>query len=1025
MERRKRILSLICAFCILVTGYSNLLTYVSFAGTQSYTLSASDGNTYKITVSYDEASGIPESAVLNVREIIQEETEPQNDPGVIDAEQTANDAEKEPTYKDYVEKSAELLGEETVTFARVFDITLVDSVTGEVYQPNKKVKVSIKLLDSDLSDDTELNVIHFGKQPELLSSKTKKDTVEFSTDGFSVYAVISTVLEQNIEASDGKTYKITVKYDSNSGLPSNAKLAVAEIPEESDEYAQFVAASADKVGQNARKFCFARAFDITIIDADTGETYQPTKDVKVSIKLLDEKVDDDSNIFVVHFRGSTYTGNTSKTGDNEPSYTKNLYNSAEVLNSTVVKGAVQFESTSFSVYVVIEHEGGEVENPRVEFHYIDSGFTNNGNDTYTAGPFKFINKKNGVQITQILKNGETLEMIANPPNMKDNEGNEASFFYGWYKVELADENSDTTVWNTFTNTWEGNITYSWQEDIKVDDEIAITITTSDVNNDGKITAGDKVSWQIGTAQGEAVLDNTGTAHVYLAPAFEDFYFVNYHMGNKEAGDGLKNNLLTRRLVVFGTKQSSVVRIGDIICPSPDPEHQIFSGWETVKTENGTLVTDVSYRTMDNEGNEITKTVNMDGTDASQSGGTGYYVVISKGNTSQVKTLDIYPVFAEARWLHYDIGESGNDALYVASAYRLTNDDGMGTAFESLATSTRSGYTFDGWYVNAAMVGSEIKNLEAQFDLPVTTNENTVTTHYNKAIQLTDGNGAFVDDVKGKVFYITPGTPDDTVTDKYSRISYSDSASLPGGAEKLFEVTSDGKLYVYKKLNSLKVGAKWTPVKVKYTVVYWLENANDDEYGLMYYKVLEDFSGRQTSAVATTASDTFVRNGTTYYPYTEYKLQFAHLAADQDKKKDGDQSGIQQQTIAGDGSTIVNVYYDRNRYTLRFDIGYSSKSNNGTTTDYVEISPADAASYSGTVYGIVNGSLVQLTRAVGSYTYSYSPTYTASTAQEPTMYGIVNGQYVQLDSTPVNEYSYTYTQWGHIPDQRDPVQWPLQ
>lgn len=161
--------------------------------------------------------------------------------------------------------------------------------------------------------------------------------------------------------------------------------------------------------------------------------------------------------------------------------------------------------------------------------------------------------------------------------------------------------------------------------------------------------------------------------------------------------------------MFGTEQTANVRIGDVKCPSPDPERQIFAGWETVKTEAGEQVTDVFYHTADENGDEITKTVNMDGTDAA-SAGVGYYVVIRKDD-SAVKTQDLYPVFAEARWLHYDVGTSGNGARYVGSAYRLTNDDGMGTPFTSLATSVRSGYDLAGWYVNAAMVDSEIKNLD--------------------------------------------------------------------------------------------------------------------------------------------------------------------------------------------------------------------------------------------------------------------------------------------------------------------------
>ena len=802
-----------------------------------------------------------------------------------------------------------------------YDITLTRE--GEEYQPEDgalEVVITDEAIEQVPESKLQLWHIHDDNTIEQIEGfSVEGDSVRLMAESFSVYLVVEYTLTQIVTASDGNEYLVSVTYDNETGVPEDAELEVTELSEGSEGYEAYVQKAVEALGTEGEEYGFARAFDISLIDPATGEHCQPAKPLAVSVRLLNEYVQEGDAIDVVHFPDSH-----AENADGEASVT-------ELLAASVNGEAVEFESTGFSVYVIIDHEGDSVvKNPRVEFHYIDSGFTDNNDGTYTANPFRFVNKHNETQISQILKNGETLEMIANPPNRTDDLGNETSFFYGWYKVELYPGGNGVS-WSPAASDWTGTITYTWPEDMKVDDEIPCSITWDAAENDadgnGKTSVGDTVAWKIGTARGTAVLDSKGTAHVYLAPAFEDFYFVNYHMGNKEADEGLRNNLLTRRLVVFGTGKTSTVRIGDIKCPSPDPEHQIFSGWETVKLENGTLVKDVYYRTVDVNGDEIPKTVNMDGTDAAFSAGEGYYVIVRKDD-STVRTQDLYPVFAEARWLHYDTGASNNGAQYVASAYRLTHDDGFGTAFTSLSTSTRPGYDLAGWYVNAAMEGSEIKNLNGAYTYTADVNGSTVTINYNQAIQLTDANGNFVNAVKGKYFYSVKTE----VANGDSKIYMTDTD--PAGNDslnKLFEVTAGGELYMYKPLNSLKVGARWEAKTVDYTVVYWLENANDDDYTLMYYKVLQGNAGATTAATETSTSDTFVREGTTYYPYNEYKLRYAHLSTDQDKDKAGDQSGIQQQTIAGDGSTIVNVYYDRNCYKLRFDIGFSKTS--GSTTNY--------------------------------------------------------------------------------------------
>lgn len=73
---------------------------------------------------------------------------------------------------------------------------------------------------------------------------------------------------------------------------------------------------------------------------------------------------------------------------------------------------------------------------------------------------------------------------------------------------------------------------------------------------------------------------------------------------------------------------------------------------------------------------------------------------------------------------------------------------------------------------------------------------------------------------------------------------------------------------------------------EYTVIHWLENADDNEYSS---KDIEKKTGATNSTTNAKAKS-----------YLGFTAQT-----------------IEQKTIAGDGSTIVNVYYKRNVYTVKF------------------------------------------------------------------------------------------------------------
>ena len=82
-------------------------------------------------------------------------------------------------------------------------------------------------------------------------------------------------------------------------------------------------------------------------------------------------------------------------------------------------------------------------------------------------------------------------------------------------------------------------------------------------------------------------------------------------------------------------------------------------------------------------------------------------------------------------------------------------------------------------------------------------------------------------------------------------------------------------------------AHWTAAKnTKYTVIHWQENANDENYSFKESETKTGTTGEETKAAAKR--------------YEGFTAQ-----------------AVTQQIIAGDGSTIVNVYYERNAYTITF------------------------------------------------------------------------------------------------------------
>ena len=154
-------------------------------------------------------------------------------------------------------------------------------------------------------------------------------------------------------------------------------------------------------------------------------------------------------------------------------------------------------------------------------------------------------------------------------------------------------------------------------------------------------------------------------------------------------------------------------------------------------------------------------------------------------------------------------------------------------------------------------------------------------------------------------------------------------------------------------------AKWTAIEsAPYTVIIWKQNVAGDDYD--FVEAVRASGNVNTTPTAVNTSNGRV-TGATYNGETGFHY------------KNTDQAS---KTITPEGNTVVNVYYDRNEYTLKFQI-----------YDYV-YTPTTSTSNNQTQYGLVDGQYVALTRhgRNNNYYWTYGDTYwSEGTRYEGTRY----------------------------------------
>lgn len=321
-------------------------------------------------------------------------------------------------------------GDNTYGYETVAAYDVNFDVRGDAWQPDEEHKVSATITNDGIDPSADLQILHVeddGATNPIKVSNVEPGNVSFDMADDGTYVVVERVsLVREFTASDNKTYKITVSYDGTAGLPRDAELEVREIAD-GKEYDGYIKGAAKKLNAQMDHISYAKAFDISFVDSQTGKECEPTGDVSVSIELLDKDANKAPNTSVVHFPNS--------------SNAKKRYTNAEIVDSDVVDGAVWFESDRFSVYMVLSYANDQ--NLVI--------VANSASKTYDGT----VLTDEGYELYGTLQNGHTLESVVvegsqtdagssdNVPsgaNIVDGDGHDVTNEYG-----ITYENGTLTV----------------------------------------------------------------------------------------------------------------------------------------------------------------------------------------------------------------------------------------------------------------------------------------------------------------------------------------------------------------------------------------------------------------------------------------------------------------------------------------------------------------------------------------------------------------------------------------------------
>lgn len=308
--------------------------------------------------------------------------------------------------------------------------------------------------------------------------------------------------------------------------------------------------------------------------------------------------------------------------------------------------------------------------------------------------------------------------------------------------------------------------------------------------------------------------------------------------------------------------------------------------------------------------------------------TGWNPEVSFGTvpelTGENKTIRVDAVFADGYYVYF----KDNTGRIIATK---TGTTGQTITFEDVSFAVGTNQAITGWYTDSTLTNK----------VTSVTIENGNITLYAEVkegywITFESNGGSYV----APVFYATSATAEAPAAPTKPGYSF-DGWYLDKG------VTTEADFSTIKA--NTTVYANWTAAnKTNYTVIHWQENVDDDKFSFKESETKTGTTGAQTNATANS--------------YQGFTAQT-----------------ITQQTIKGDGSTIVNVYYKRNVYSVKF---YTNSNWGSSPEEYTDL---------------------RITAKYGAYIGDKWPTYYGSSTWATSKNG--DTFQVNIDTMPLNGASF--------------------
>ena len=866
-----------------------------------------------------------------------------------------------------------------------------------------------------------------------------------------------------LNGGDG-TYAVTVEYGEDAGLPEDVSIATREITPFDPEYETYYTLALEAAAAKEEEVLFARFFDIAIEGEDGKVQPESAVGVKIAVDELAE-LPEDAEISVFHFP-DTNSENAEDELPEEPlslrktplkamsaPMTADGAETAESSDAPVISepeavpaevsedGAVVFEADGFSVYGVV---GTEV---------VIVPFTDGDGRTYE------------VTVTYSKAAG-----IPEDAEFRVSEVTEDDGRYSEYLRQTAEAIGADAESLNYIKLLDISITKDGervQPAVPVDVQIRLLDkeqaeeTTQIVHFEGE----DETPVVIdSTVEADAVSFETDGFSIYAVvddgegnetPARRRYHFIHldestgaivpYYFYNS-AGELVDNQ---------------IIKTGDVLEPINTPlipDEKTWIGWRVAEIEgydenktDGKNYTSLSYGREVIFGEPLTVTEKEDiylipfygdyhtitFIDYLFNGDkvTGYLIY----NREEVPLGTTYDTTVQTVPNHKSVGD-GDDADLVFSGWRLLHKDSEMTGFfewNNGELTLKPGITWnqvdptdrpDGHNVPGVTRNDDKFVIKIEMDpdqsrnyvlLPVY--ERAYWIEYNSAPA---GSGATyvapkhvrvghtaaeagakpTVDMKWKGYEFQYWTTEETFDENGKPIEFA-SGSEPNEFNYNQVLAEDVKLNAY-----------WKKAETTYTVMYWRQQLDDD-------KSLEgddkhyDYAGQRTgtaevdSTVTLTTADKNM-NSVTYNGEDDDYLKYVGFSYAKDDTS--------TKTVNADGSTVINVYYDRNLITMNFDRDIESYTETEATT--------------GTLYGVVNDEYVEITWNGTNWIYTtteevtqyvdytgtrYNTTY--SNVSPPQQYGVYNYAVVPLyrhmDSWPIPAHWSTKQDHTYNDDQR--------